>query len=388
MNIRKLLTAMHTRWILFRESVRNVRDIARMYIATRAPQPSDRNLVVCIRDFRHGRYGYLLVSYFAQAGYRIYFYRSLQFLLGLYGYDRAVFSMPGAGIFRRKVFRGINAVDFLGLNAEHILPPVMSIGKRYTIDLDYFRSGPANALRIPYHIHPLMLRHPHRPEPGSFRHRILMYGQPDLDWSPELIRDHFGLIPRSEVFSHLNSAPFEWFRPSDHAALERFLSTPADRPLACLIDSRRCWIPASAWLRVLSGFDFFVATPGVSMPQSHNMIEAMSVGTIPVTQYGCHMHPPLTHGRDSISFTDLDDLDRILNELMAMDAEAILRLRSGVAAYFSEHIEPTHVVETWRAKEATEIQLLFNAEEPSLALLRSRLGERLQPENKDVADPR
>jgi hypothetical protein len=45
-------------------------------------------------------------------------------------------------------------------------------------------------------------------------------------------------------------------------------------------------------------------------------------------------------------------------------------------------------VETWRAKEASEIQLLFNAEEPSLALLRSRLGERLQPENKDVADPR
>ena len=372
-NIRKLLTVMHTRWILFRESLRNLRDITRMYTATRPPLPSDRCLVVCIRDFRHGRYGYLLVSYFAQAGYRIYFYRSLQFLSGLYGYDRAVFSMPGAGIFRRKMFRGIASVDFLGLNAAQILPPVNAIGKRYTIDLDYFRSDAAGVLRIPYHIHPLMLRHPYHPEPGKFRHRILMYGQPDLDWSPELIRDHFGLIPRSEVFSHLDAAPFEWFRPSDHASLERFLSTPSDRPLACLIDSRHCWIPASAWFRVLSAFDFFVATPGVSMPQSHNMIEAMSVGTIPVTQYGRHMHPPLTHGLDSIGFSGLDDLDRVINELMLMDAEAILRLRSGVAAYFSEHIEPTRVVEAWRRLEAKDIQLLFNAEEPSLDLLRRRL---------------
>ena len=373
-NARKLLTVMHTRWILLRESLRNISDIAGLYRSTERPAPSDRSLVVCIRNFRHGRYGYLLVSYFSQAGYRIYFYRSLSFLIRLYGYDRAVFQMPGVGLFRRSLFRDVTSVDFLGLHAGKLLPSGTVIGKRYIIDLDYFRPLPgADVLRIPYHIHPLMQRHPFRPDPGRPRHRILMYGQPDLEWSPELIRDHFGLLPRSIVFSHLSSGHVEWVRPADHASLERFLSAPIDRPLACLIDSRTCWIPADQWLQVLSSFDFFVATPGVSMPHSHNMIEAMSVGTIPVTQYGRHLHPPLTDRHDCVAYSDLADLDKVLEELMVMDPEEIEGLRSGVRDYFSDHIDPTHVVDGWRAMESKTLPLLLNAEEASLDLLRKRL---------------
>jgi len=376
-NFRKLLTVMHTRWILLRESLRNIADIVDIYRSASQPKPSEPCLVVCIRDFRHGRYGYLLVSYFSQAGYRVYFYRSLSFLTRLYGYDRAVFQMPGVGIFRRSLFRDVESVDFLGLNAGDIQPSGLRIGKCFVIDLDYFNPAPLpEMLRIPYHIHPLMQRHPFKPEPGRLRHRILMYGQPDLEWAPELIQDHFGLLPRSEVFSHLSSGTFDWVRPADYMALERFLAGPIDHPQACLIDSRTCWIPAEQWLKVLSVFDFFIATPGVSMPHSHNMIEAMSVGTIPVTQYGRYLYPPLTDRRDCIAFSDLVDLDRILEELMMMDPEEIVRLRSGVTNYFSNQIEPQHVVERWRAMEANELHMLFNAEEASLALLRKRLRDR------------
>jgi hypothetical protein len=381
-NVRKLLTVMHTRWILFRESLRNVGDIVRLFWGTRPPSSSEKSLIVSIRDFRHGRYGYLLVSYFAQAGYRIYFYRSLSFLTGLYGYDRAVFQLSGVGIFRRSLFSEAESVDFLGLNARLFQPSGLRIGKRFFIDLDYFNPTLlSDVLRIPYHIHPLMQRHPFKPEPGRLRHRILMYGQPDLEWSPELIRDHFGLLPRSEVFSHLSSGTFEWVRPADHSALERFLAQPIDRPMACLIDSRTCWIPAAQWLKVLSAFDFFVATPGVSMPHSHNMIEAMSVGTIPVTQYGQHLHPPLADRLDCVVFSDLIDLEKILEELMMMDSEEIVQMRSGVNDYFSQHIDPQHVVDQWLNLEARELHLFFNAEEASLALLRNRLGITPSPEN-------
>ena len=366
---------MHTRWILFRESLRNVADIVRLFWGTHPPSSPEKSLIVSIRDFRHGRYGYLLVSYFAQAGYRIYFYRSLSFLTRLYGYDRAVFQLPGVGIFRRSLFSEVDAVDFLGLNARLFQPSGLRIEKRFFIDLDYFNPTLlSDVLRIPYHIHPLMQRHPFKPEPGRQRHRILMYGQPDLEWSPELIRDHFRLLPRREVFSHLSSGTFEWVRPADHSALERFLAEPIDQPMACLIDSRTCWIPAAQWLKVLSAFDFFVATPGVSMPHSHNMIEAMSVGTIPVTQYGRHLHPPLTDRLDCMAFSDLSDLERILEELMMMDPDEILRLRSGVTDYFSHYIDPKHVVDGWRNMEAKELHLFFNAEEASLALLRNSLS--------------
>ncbi len=363
---------MHTRWILLRASIRNLSDILGMYRANSIPSPSARCLVVCIRDFDHGRYGYLLVSYFSQAGYRIYFYRSLAFLTRLHGYDRAVFQLPGVGIFRRHLFKASGSVDFLGLNAEDMLPTGVRIGKRYIIDLDYFNPVP-DSLRIPYHIHPLMQRHPFKPEPGRIRHRILMYGQPDLEWAPELIRDYFGLLPRSEVFSHISSGTFHWVRPADYATLERLLSEPIEHPAAFLIDSRTCWIPADQWLRVLSSFDFFIATPGVSMPHSHNMIEAMSVGTVPVTQYGRYLHPPLTIARDCMAFTDLDDLDGILEQLMIMEPAMIDRLRTGVAAYFAANVDPVHVVAGWQTSAVSEIHLRFNAEEASLALLRKRL---------------
>jgi hypothetical protein len=270
--------------------------------------------------------------------------------------------------------RGKRNIDFLGLNADGIIPSDISFGKKFIIDLDYFKQeASSDVLRIPYYIHPLMHQHPFKPQPGMKRHRVLMYGQPDLEWSPALIRDHFGLLPRSEVFSHLYSGSFEWNRPSDYHALERFLAAPVDGPDACLIDSRTCWIPANQWLRVLSCFDFFIATPGVSMPHAHNMIEAMSVGTIPVTQYGGHLHPPLQNRVDAISFEDLDHLEGILHELMGMSQQDIERLRFGVASYFFEHIDPEHVVAGWHKLAASEIHLLFNAEEASLDLLRGRL---------------
>ena len=374
MNIRKILTVMHTRWILFRFFLRNLRDIASMYRESAEGNPSQRCLVVCIRDFHHGRYGYLLVSYFSQAGYHIYFHRSLSFLSRLHGYDRAVFGLPGVGIFRRGVLKGRADIDFLGLNAEGFIPSGISFEKKFIVDLDYFmQEDGSEAMRIPYYIHPLMQQYPFKPSPGMKRHRVLMYGQPDLEWAPELIRDHFNLLPRSEVFSSLSSGTFEWERPADYAALERLLAAPVDRPVACLVDSRTCWIPAEQWLRVLSCFDFFIATPGVSMPHAHNMIEAMSVGTIPVTQYGRYLHPPLQDRVDSICFRDLEHLDTILNELMVMSPEEIDRLKSGVADYFSAYIDPKQVISGWQHLAASEIHLLFNAEEASLDLLRRRL---------------
>lgn len=373
-NISKILTVMHTRWILFRSFLRNLRDIASLYRNSRTVNPSGRCLVVCIRDFHHGRYGYLLISYFSQAGYHIYFHRSLSFLSRLHGYDRAVFQLRGVGIFSRNKLKGERDIDFLGLNADGFIPSRIPFQKRFFIDLDYFNpETTADTLRIPYYIHPLMQRHPFKPKPGSSRHRVLMYGQPDLEWSPALIRDHFGLLPRSEVFSHLHSGSFEWVRPSDYNALEHFLATPVDGPDACLIDSRTCWIPAGQWLRVLSCFDFFIATPGVSMPHAHNMIEAMSVGTIPVTQYGRHLHPPLQDRVDCISFVDLSQLDGVLDELMGMSPAEIERIRSGVAKYFSDQIDPTQVVSGWQKLAATDIHLRFNAEEASLDLLKQRL---------------
>lgn len=45
------------------------------------------------------------------------------------------------------------------------------------------------------------------------------------------------------------------------------------------------------WLKLLSKTDFFICPPGVWMPWSHNCIEAMSAGAIPILQYADLFYP-------------------------------------------------------------------------------------------------
>jgi hypothetical protein len=63
----------------------------------------------------------------------------------------------------------------------------------------------------------------------------------------------------------------------------------------------------------LSHFNFFLACPGFIMPYSHNVVEAMSVGAIPVIQdtYAHMFFPTLKHNINAIIFTDLGDLSQI-----------------------------------------------------------------------------
>jgi hypothetical protein len=48
----------------------------------------------------------------------------------------------------------------------------------------------------------------------------------------------------------------------------------------------------SDYIDTMSRSDFFIRPPGVVMPHSHNLVEAMSVGTVSITNYHSYMRPP------------------------------------------------------------------------------------------------
>jgi hypothetical protein len=99
------------------------------------------------------------------------------------------------------------------------------------------------------------------------------------------------------------------------------------------------------FLRACARTDFFLCPPGCGMPQCHNMVEAMSAGAIPITNYHDFMTPPLTHNVNCLAFDTLADLDAIIHRLSSIEARDIEQLRAGAKAYYAEFLEMRRVGE-------------------------------------------
>jgi len=97
-------------------------------------------------------------------------------------------------------------------------------------------------------------------------------------------------------------------------------------------------IPPQAWLQTMGNSHFFLAFPGVNKPLSHNLIEALSVGTIPILQYSEYLHPALINGINCLTFTDKNDLIRVAKLASTMPLEEIISLSKGTLAYYEEYI--------------------------------------------------
>lgn len=144
---------------------------------------------------------------------------------------------------------------------------------------------------------------------------------------------------------------------------------------------RKCVFTASSqvriefanWLPTLARADFFLAPPGIVMPMCHNIIEAMAVGTIPITNYPEWLDPPLRHGRECLVFDDEASLVERLRQPLAMDEAGIASMRAQVLDYYERYLRPDRFVR--RLEESTEsVQPILMYTERNVAKYARRLG--------------
>jgi hypothetical protein len=119
----------------------------------------------------------------------------------------------------------------------------------------------------------------------------------------------------------------------------------------------------NAYLEKLAASDFFLCPPGFMVPHSHNVIEAMSVGAIPVCNYGQYLHPPLVDGVNCLAFDTLDELDAVLTRIDSLKDEEILNLRRGVIEYYDGCVDPSVFARTFLARADETKRLVVNAAE-------------------------
>jgi hypothetical protein len=92
------------------------------------------------------------------------------------------------------------------------------------------------------------------------------------------------------------------------------------------------------WHAFLASGDFFLCLSGVVIPQSHNAIEAMSVGTIPILQYAEYFHPPLQHNLNCITFSGEADLLKGIAYILSLSQDKIRAMRKAVIAYYEQYL--------------------------------------------------
>ncbi len=195
---------------------------------------------------------------------------------------------------------------------------------------------------MPYPMHPATLRHQSEASDlsrlrESFPRRgIFFAGNQKPKYGDAKVGTNFGVLSRLEIVRVLR----EQFPTRMATSMQNTTSLECTSGAAAIIlsDSRVDSIPASQWLSRLAQAQFFVCCPGSSQPMCHNLIEAMSVGTIPLIEYGDRITPPLRDGENAICFAGQAGLVDAIKRIDQLSADELTQLRRGAAQFYDDYL--------------------------------------------------
>lgn len=182
-------------------------------------------------------------------------------------------------------------------------------------------------------------RSPHRPW------RVFFGGDALLGkYSKASITKVYGKLPRTDVLEILRQSlpPDQWVDPPDQAAFEAIRGKPFGGLV--IMNTRHCRVPVDDWLWTVANAGFYLACPGYRYPMSHNIIEALAVGSVPITQYPELFFPALEDGVNCLVFQGADDLSQVVQRAFQMPQEAVATMSAAAAQYYDEHLSPAATV--------------------------------------------
>jgi len=127
------------------------------------------------------------------------------------------------------------------------------------------------------------------------------------------------------------------------------------------VDIKKTVVYQENWLDTLSKSDFFLALPGDIRPMCHNIIEAMAVGAVPITNYPEWFHPRLEDMKNCIVFGDKDDLIKKINKVLKMGNSKVREMREETLKYYDNHLSPRSFVNKIESVKGDRIEVFFNS---------------------------
>jgi hypothetical protein len=343
---------------------KKLRDVAlfRHYLARRGrPQPrlSEKAVWFDLHNNSYVRYLYILFKYFESAGYQVYLNGNLRFLLSL-GDDYSRFIIEEGHVqFAATPPEG--ALRF----TDGTLKGALSLSN------DYFLEGPGpGCYHIPIGMHPHMYKYGwwNAPYDDSQRqHSVFFAGNFDPnDYKIFSSSGKFTMMDRLTMAKELYALK-ECRFPKSFAEL-----TGEQRPGSVDVVDKANFIVEQSDLRpIIARYAFFIACPGVFMPLSHNIYEAMSVGTVPIIheEYAQLFAPALADGHNAVLFNN-DNFTEKLREALAYPAEKVATMVQQAKEYYLRHLAPAAIVD--ELFKGGDRRIYLNAEKSSIAKLTAR----------------
>lgn len=230
------------------------------------------------------------------------------------------------------------------------------------LDENYFHTlNPSQDYKVPYFAHPTFYSQKiylkcRRMRENSRTTRLFFAGTlSEAAYSTEF---RFPILNRAKILSYVlqNFAVADSFGTSYDKDIV-FITTDntEDRIDKYSLDMK-------SYIEATSRADFFLCPPGFRIPHSHNLIEAMSVGTVPILNYIQFVHPPLKSGVNCLAFDTLEELGEIIERVLNMREEEISLLRAGVIEYYDKYIDPAAAGREMMVRLPGLKRLIVNAE--------------------------
>lgn len=304
---------------------------------------SDETLLA--RDL--GRYLFILVSYLRLTGHEVCLWgaRDLAGRIGKQKWaawlleDEAVHLKEGIegpqnpGTADIVLHTGGTISDRFGAQKQFVLVK----GRRLT------RQPASYDVLFPYMLHPKYYANGQHLKVAGYRTKdrnigLFFSGDYDERYRNPDILDKFGTLPRTAVLDLLLEGLADQQVFSTSPDFEAELETERLEKQFVFVDNLKGYrVAKRRWLETLAQCRFFLACPGVDMPLAHNIVEAMSVGCIPLTQYGDFFDPPLRDGHECIAHNG-DDVVEKAQAVLAMDPSEIESLRANVIAHYERYL--------------------------------------------------
>ena len=228
--------------------------------------------------------------------------------------------------------------------AEDLAP---SFRRRIRLDDDYYAAATDGALTMPYFCHPDFYRlrlHEAVPRLRAGERTVRVFFAGTADDAKYDRRFAFPIATRSAILRAVTAGlADELTTVRTRAELAAARDGVAQRLLFAISDDTddttdRHLMTPSEYIALMARSDFFLAPPGWVMPHCHNIVEAMSVGTIPITNYGGYLTPPLEDGATCLAFDTPEGAVAAVRRALAMPPAEIAAMRAHVARYYDEHL--------------------------------------------------
>jgi hypothetical protein len=307
------------------------------------------------------RYTYLLCKFFEIEGYQVYVKANFRFLFKLTDlYAKRLLTEGHIKFSIKKPVTAMAAFSDRSIKGSSFK----------TISNDYFSKVDAKDLtsyHIPLGLHPNMYSHGLWNAPITAverKHAMFFAGNFNEEvYQTISVHKKFNLPDRIEIKKMLRSLPITTFPKSFKELAENRKDGQID-----IVSLSNFQVPQEILRQTIAGYTFFIACPGVLMPLSHNIFEAISVGTIPIIhrQYAGMFHPPLEDYNTAILYDD--DLLEKIHEVLGIEPGQVEFMQTQVTNYYNSYLTPKAIVSQLISPNINSYFL--NAERASVELMK------------------